>query len=177
MKNRIVTIPNILTLLRIALIPVAVIFIYQNKQSFFTLTIIVLVLAIFTDILDGQIARRTNQVTNIGKLLDPVADKLMVVSVMIAMTDINMIAGWIVIIIVARELLATGIRAIAADSGVVISANWWGKFKTGFQFAALIILLMGKRELGTIVLYIAVILAVFSVIVYLINYFKVINKI
>ncbi len=177
MKNRIVTIPNILTLLRIALIPVAVIFIYQNKQSFFTLTIIVLVLAIFTDILDGQIARRTNQVTNIGKLLDPVADKLMVVSVMIAMTDINMIAGWIVIIIVARELLATGIRAIAADSGVVISANWWGKFKTGFQFAALIILLMGKRELGTIVLYIAVILAVFSVIIYLINYFKVINKI
>jgi len=177
MKNRIVTIPNILTLLRIALIPVAVIFIYQDKQSFFTLTIVVLVLAIFTDILDGQIARRTNQVTNIGKLLDPVADKLMVVSVMIAMTDINIIAGWIVIIIVARELLATGIRAIAANSGVVISANWWGKFKTGFQFAALIILLMGKRELGTIVLYIAVILAVFSVIIYLIDYFKVINKI
>lgn len=177
MKNRIVTIPNILTLLRIALIPVAVIFIYQDKQSFFTLTIIVLVLAIFTDILDGQIARRTNQVTNIGKLLDPVADKLMVVSVMIAMSDINIIAGWIVIIIVARELLATGIRAIAADSGVVISANWWGKFKTGFQFAALIILLMGKRELGTIVLYIAVVLAVFSVIIYLIDYFKVINKI
>lgn len=177
MRNRIVTIPNILTLLRIALIPVAVIFIYQDKQSFFTLTIIVLVLAIFTDILDGQIARRTNQVTNIGKLLDPVADKLMVVSVMIAMTDINMIAGWIVIIIVARELLATGIRAIAADSGVVISANWWGKFKTGFQFAALIILLMGKKELGTIVLYIAVVLAVFSVIIYLINYFRVINKI
>ncbi len=177
MKNRIVTIPNILTLLRIALIPVAVIFIYQDKQSFFTLTIIVLVLAIFTDILDGQIARRTNQVTNIGKLLDPVADKLMVVSVMIAMTDINIIAGWIVIIIVARELLATGIRAIAADSGVVISANWWGKFKTGFQFAALIILLMGKRELGTIVLYIALVLAVFSVIIYLIDYFKVINRI
>ncbi|NOZ84270.1 MAG: CDP-diacylglycerol--glycerol-3-phosphate 3-phosphatidyltransferase [Epsilonproteobacteria bacterium] len=177
MKNRIVTIPNILTLLRIALIPVAVIFIYQDKQSFFTLTIIVLILAVFTDILDGQIARRTNQVTNIGKLLDPVADKLMVVSVMIAMTDINMIAGWIVIIVVARELLATGIRAIAADSGVVISANWWGKFKTGFQFAALIILLMGKRELGTLVLYIAVILAVFSVIIYLINYFNVINKI
>jgi len=172
MKKGIATIPNILTLVRILLIPLAVVFIYQDRQQFFTFTVFVLILAVATDIMDGQIARRTNQVTNIGKLLDPVADKLMVISVMIAMTDIKMIAGWIVIVFVARELLATGLRAIAADSGVVISANWWGKFKTGSQFAALIILLLGKRELGMVILYIAMLLAIFSVIIYLQNYFS-----
>ena len=172
MKKQIWTTPNILTIARIFMVPVAVIFTYENRPPYSTLTIIILIMAIATDVMDGRIARSTNQVTNIGKLLDPIADKLVVISVMIAMVDTKLIAGWIVIIIVARELSTTGLRAIAAAGGVVIAANQWGKFKTGFQFAALILLLAGYEMFGTIILYISVVLTVVSGAIYFYNYFK-----
>jgi len=172
MKNQIWTTPNILTITRILMVPVAVVLTYENKPLYSTLTIVILIMAIVTDVLDGRIARSTNQVTNIGKLLDPIADKLMVISVMIAMVDIKLIAGWIVIIIVARELSTTGLRAIAATGDIVIASNLWGKLKTGSQFAALILLLARYEMIGTITLYISVVLAVVSGIIYFYNYFK-----
>ncbi len=170
--NKIWTIPNALTIARICMVPVAVIFTYENRPPYSILTIVILIMAIVTDVLDGRIARSRNQVTNIGKLLDPIADKLVVISVMIAMVDIKIIAGWIVIVIVARELATTGLRSIAAVGGVVIAANLWGKFKTGSQFAALIILLAGYKTLGTVILYIAVVLTVASGVIYFYNYFR-----
>lgn len=172
MKNQIWTTPNILTITRILMVPVAVVFTYENKPLYSTLTIVILIMAIATDVLDGRIARSTNQVTNIGKLLDPIADKLVVISVMITMVDIKLIAGWIVIIVVARELSITGLRAIAAAGDIVIASNRWGKLKTGFQFVALILLLARYEMIGTITLYISVVLAVVSGGIYFYNYFK-----
>ena len=127
--------PNKLTILRTIMIPVFLIFLYIPGLGMTgdVLAAAIFVLASFTDLLDGKIARKYNLVTNFGKFMDPLADKLLVCSALIALVDLNRIPAWVVIIIIAREFIISGFRLIASDNGVVIAASYWGKFKTTFQ--------------------------------------------
>jgi CDP-diacylglycerol--glycerol-3-phosphate 3-phosphatidyltransferase len=102
---------------------------------------IVFALAALTDGLDGYIARRRRQVTNFGKLIDPLADKLLVIAALISLVSLNRLAAWIAMVIIARELAVTGLRSVAAERGVVIAASWLGKLKTGLQIAAILALI------------------------------------
>ena len=137
--------PNKLTLLRICLIPVFVILMLSQVSNFFLISCIIFIIASITDFLDGKIARKYNLVTDFGKFMDPLADKLLVLSALICMIEYDLVAGWMVIIIVARELTVSILRAIAADNGKVIAASSGGKLKTISQMVAIVILLLGAH--------------------------------
>ena len=134
----------------------------------------IFILASITDFLDGKIARKYNLVTNFGKFMDPLADKLLVCSALIALVDFDKVAAWIVIIIIAREFIISGFRLIASDNGVVIAASYWGKFKTTFQMLMVIVLILNIQMpffqiLGVILTYVALILTVVSLIDYIVK--------
>lgn len=136
--------PNKLTLLRVLMIPFFVFFLLYDKFGY-TGRIIALVLfcaASFTDYLDGHIARKYHLVTNFGKFMDPLADKLLVCSALICFVGKGQLAAWIVIIIIAREFIISGFRLVASDNGVVIAANYWGKFKTVSQMIMIILIIL-----------------------------------
>ena len=167
-------VPNKLTLLRICLIPVFVILMLSQVSNFFLISCIIFIIASITDFLDGKIARKYNLVTDFGKFMDPLADKLLVLSALICMIEYDLVAGWMVIIIVARELTVSILRAIAADNGKVIAASGGGKIKTTSQMIAIILLLIGANYsnsqivfVGTIAMYIATIFTLYSGIDYL----------
>ncbi len=150
--------PNKLTLLRVVLIPVFVVLLLLEGGQNYTLRIaalIVFCIASFTDFLDGQIARRNNLVTNFGKFMDPLADKLLVCSALICMIELGQLPSWYVITVIAREFIISGFRLVAADSGIVIAASWWGKFKTTFQMFTVILLILNIPALHTVTLIIA----------------------
>ena len=160
--------PNKLTLLRICLIPVFVILMLSQVSNFFLISCIIFIIASITDFLDGKIARKYNLVTDFGKFMDPLADKLLVLSALICMIEYDLVAGWMVIIIVARELTVSILRAIAADNGKVIAASGGGKIKTTSQMIAIILLLIGANYsnsqivfVGTIAMYIATIFTLY----------------
>ena len=166
--------PNKLTLLRICLIPVFVILMLSQVSNFFLISCIIFIIASITDFLDGKIARKYNLVTDFGKFMDPLADKLLVLSALICMIEYDLVAGWMVIIIVARELTVSILRAIAADNGKVIAASGGGKIKTTSQMIAIILLLIGANYsnsqivfVGTIAMFIATIFTLYSGIDYL----------
>ncbi|MFR6483175.1 MAG: CDP-diacylglycerol--glycerol-3-phosphate 3-phosphatidyltransferase [Intestinibacter bartlettii] len=166
--------PNKLTLLRICLIPVFVILMLSQVSNFFLISCIIFIIASITDFLDGKIARKYNLVTDFGKFMDPLADKLLVLSALICMIEYDLVAAWMVIIIVARELTVSILRAIAADNGKVIAASGGGKIKTTSQMIAIILLLIGANYsnsqivfVGTIAMYIATIFTLYSGIDYL----------
>ena len=166
--------PNKLTLLRILLIPVFVILMLSQVSNFFLISCVIFIIASITDFLDGKIARKYNLVTDFGKFMDPLADKLLVLSALICMIEYDLVAGWMVIIIVARELTVSILRAIAADNGKVIAASGGGKIKTTSQMIAIILLLIGANYsnsqivfVGTIAMYIATIFTLYSGIDYL----------
>ena len=128
--------------------------------------------------LDGKIARKYNLVTNFGKFMDPLADKLLVCSALIALVDLGKIAGWIVIIIIAREFIISGLRLIASDSGVVIAASYWGKYKTTFQMIMIISLILDlplpyMGIINTVLIYAALVLTIISMIDYVAKNYKV----
>ena len=164
--------PNKLTVFRVILIPFFVLF----MQPYFGTTGRYIALAIFiiaslTDMLDGKIARKYNLITNFGKLMDPLADKLLVCSAMICLIATGQLAAWIVIVIIAREFIISGFRLVASDNGIVIAASYWGKFKTVFQMAMTIVLILNIDHpimllLGQILTYIALALTVISLIDY-----------
>lgn len=167
--------PNKLTILRVALIPVFVVF-FLGSESWGgwarIVALIVFVIASLTDLLDGKIARKYNLVTNFGKFMDPLADKLLVCSAMICLIEKGQLAAWIVIIIIAREFIISGFRLVAADNGIVIAASYWGKFKTVFQMLMVIVLILNIPNsffavLGTVLTYIALALTVVSLIDYI----------
>ncbi len=108
----------------------------------------IFIVASLTDLLDGKIARKYNLVTNFGKFMDPLADKLLVCSAMICLIETGQLAAWIVIVIIAREFIISGFRLIAADNGVVIAASYWGKFKTAFQMLMVIVLVLEYSKYG-----------------------------
>jgi CDP-diacylglycerol--glycerol-3-phosphate 3-phosphatidyltransferase len=130
------------------------------------------IVASLTDMLDGRIARKYNLVTNFGKFMDPLADKLLVCSALICLVETGQLAAWIVIIIIAREFIISGFRLIASDNGVVIAASYWGKFKTTFQMLMVIVLILNFENpifkiLSVALTYIALALTVVSLIDYI----------
>lgn len=174
--------PNKLTVLRVLMIPFFVVFmlmdIVPGMDKWIALAIFVI--ASLTDLLDGKIARKYNLVTNFGKFMDPLADKLLVSSAMICLVEMGRLPAWIVIIIISREFIISGFRLVASDSGIVISASYWGKFKTVFQMVMVIVMIM---DLGpsfavveTILIYVALILTVISLIDYVAKNKEVLTK-
>ena len=146
-----------------------------NKLTTFRVILIpIFIVASLTDLLDGKIARKYNLVTNFGKFMDPLADKLLVCSAMICLIQTGQLAAWIVVIIIAREFIISGFRLIASDNGVVIAASYWGKFKTTFQMLMVIVLILNIQMsffqiLGMILTYVALILTVVSLIDYIVK--------
>ena len=136
--------PNKLTLARMIIVPFLVIFLLTGwggeANRYISLTLFVV--ASVTDWFDGYLARKNNLVTNFGKFMDPLADKLLVCSAMICMIDLKRLSAWFVIIIIAREFIISGFRLIAAENGIVIAANYWGKFKTASQMIMIILLIL-----------------------------------
>ena len=141
--------------------------------------LIVFCLASFTDFLDGQIARKQNLVTDFGKFMDPLADKLLVCSALICLIELNQLPAWYVIVIIAREFIISGFRLVAADKGIVIAASWWGKFKTTFQMLTVILLILdipALRLITTIIAGIALVLTIVSLVDYMIKNIRVITE-
>lgn len=165
--------PNKLTMFRVILIPFFIVFLLVPITPYDKwIALAIFIIASLTDLLDGKIARKYNLVTNFGKFMDPLADKLLVCSALICLIELNRIPSWMVIIIIAREFIISGFRLVAADNGVVIAASYWGKFKTTFQMVAVCLLIADIEVLSLvtqIVLWIAVILTVVSLIDYLIK--------
>ena len=136
--------PNKLTVARMIIVPFLVVFLLTgwggDANRYISLALFVV--ASVTDWFDGYLARKNNLVTNFGKFMDPLADKLLVCSAMICMIELNRLPAWFVIIIIAREFIISGFRLIAAENGVVIAANYWGKFKTASQMVMIILLIL-----------------------------------
>ena len=135
--------PNKLTIARMIIVPFLVIFLLTGwggeANRYISLTLFVV--ASVTDWFDGYLARKNNLVTNFGKFMDPLADKLLVCSAMICLVDLKLIPVWVVLIIIAREFIISGFRLVASDNGIVIAASYWGKFKTTFQMLMVIVII------------------------------------
>lgn len=167
--------PNKLTVLRVILIPFFVVsMMIENgaNQTFRYVAAAIFIIASLTDMLDGKIARKYNLVTNFGKFMDPLADKLLVCSALICLIQLGQLPAWMVIIIVSREFIISGFRLVAAEQGIVIAASYWGKFKTTFQMLMIIALILDFQNryfqmLATALTYIALILTVVSLIDYI----------
>ena len=130
------------------------------------------IIASLTDMLDGKIARKYNLVTNFGKFMDPLADKLLVCSALICMIELRELPAWMLIIIISREFIISGFRLVASDNGVVIAASYWGKFKTTFQMIGVVLLIFNIPALSTlttIIVWIALALTVISLVDYIVK--------
>ena len=168
--------PNKLTVLRIIMVPFFVFFMLFDITGAADkwIALVIFCVASLTDMLDGKIARKYNLVTNFGKFMDPLADKLLVCSAMICLIELDRLAAWIVIVIIAREFIISGFRLVASDNGVVIAASYWGKFKTTFQMLMVIVPILDIQMpffqiLGTVLTYVALILTVVSLIDYIVK--------
>ena len=168
--------PNKLTIMRVILIPFFVFFLLSPYFPAYGnyIAVAIFIVASLTDMLDGKIARKYNLVINFGKFMDPLADKLLVCSAMICLIELDRLAAWIVIVIIAREFIISGFRLVASDNGVVIAASYWGKFKTTFQMLMVIVLILDIQMpffqiLGTVLTYVALILTVVSLIDYIVK--------
>lgn len=174
--------PNKLTVLRVLMIPFFVVFMLMDIVPGMDKWIALAIFAIasLTDLLDGKIARKYNLVTNFGKFMDPLADKLLVSSAMICLVEMGRLPAWIVIIIISREFIISGFRLVASDSGIVIAASYWGKFKTVFQMVMIIVMIMDLGPsfvmLENILIYVALILTVVSLIDYIAKNKEVLTK-
>lgn len=168
--------PNKLTIFRVILIPFFVVALLFNPEDQMLRLVAdaIFIVASLTDMLDGKIARKYNLVTNFGKFMDPLADKLLVCSAMICLLSIGQLPAWVVIVIIAREFIISGFRLVASDNGVVIAASMWGKTKTVSQMIMVIILVANfdfafMQILGTVFIYIAAALTVISLIDYVVK--------
>jgi CDP-diacylglycerol--glycerol-3-phosphate 3-phosphatidyltransferase len=137
-------VPNALTMLRIVAVPVVVVALLEESPSGDVIAAAVFALAALTDGLDGYIARRRKEITTFGKLMDPLADKLLVTAALVSLVSLNRIQAWIAMVIIAREFAVTGLRSLAAERGVVIAASWLGKVKTALQVVAVLALIAVK---------------------------------
>lgn len=163
--------PNKLTMFRVILIPFFVVFMLVDITPFDKwIALAVFIVASLTDLLDGKIARKYDLVTNFGKFMDPLADKLLVCSALICLVALGRIPAWIVIVIIAREFIISGFRLIASDNGVVIAASYWGKFKTTFQMVMICLMIADITALALltdVVMWAALALTVISLADYL----------
>lgn len=165
---------NKLTVCRVALIPFFVVFLLYPDLTKYSnyIAAAIFIIASLTDYADGKIARKYNLVTNFGKFMDPLADKLLVCAAMICLVEMGKLAAWIVIVIMSREFIISGFRLVASDNGIVIAASYWGKFKTTFQMLMIIVLILdipsdAFRLLGEGLTYIALALTVISLVDYI----------
>lgn len=166
--------PNKLTVLRVLLIPFFVLFTLVDLVPGYSkyIAVLIFIAASLTDLLDGKIARKYNLVTNFGKFMDPLADKLLVCAALICLVSEKLLPAWMVIIIISREFIISGFRLVASDNGIVIAASYWGKFKTTFQMLMIIVLILdipsdAFRLLGEGLTYIALALTVISLVDYI----------
>ncbi len=165
--------PNKLTLFRVILIPF---FVFFLMAPFFPgygnyIAVGIFIAASLTDMLDGKIARKYNLITDFGKFMDPLADKLLVCSAMICLIELGRLPAWIVVIIISREFIVSGFRMIAADNDVVIAASYWGKFKTVFQMLMVIVLMLNiQNKIFQILELVLIIIATALTIISLIDY-------
>lgn len=165
--------PNKLTTLRMLLVPV---FIIVYLLGYEIPSLIIFAIASFTDFLDGYLARKYNLISNYGKIMDPLADKLLVTAALVCMVQTGIVPAWMVIVILAREFAITGLRAVAASEGTVIAAAWSGKIKTVTQMIAIIFLLLDNWPFSlfnipfaNIMLWVAVIMTIYSGLEYMIK--------
>lgn len=174
--------PNKLTTARVILIPFFVFFLlYQggSNPTFRCIALAIFIIASLTDLLDGKIARKYNLVTNFGKFMDPLADKLLVCSALICLIELGQLPAWMVIIIISREFIISGFRLVASDNGIVIAASYWGKFKTTFQMIAVILLILNIPALSLITnlcVWIALALTIISLVDYIMKNHKVLTE-
>ena len=172
--------PNKLTILRTMMIPFFLVFLYMSVMEghdfgwFKWVALGVFIAASLTDMLDGKIARKYNLVTNFGKFMDPLADKILVCSALIALSDIGRMPAWIVIVIIARDFIISGFRLVAAEKGVVIAAGWSGKIKTTVQMIMVCFLvadLGGKvfYVIDQVLIYLSLVLTIVSLLDYLVH--------
>ncbi len=187
--------PNKLTIFRVILIIPFVILLLGsvNRWAWFMvifhgimeyidyIAVAIFIIASLTDMLDGKIARKYNLVTNFGKFMDPLADKLLVCSALICLVEMGRLPAWIVIIIIAREFIISGFRLVASDNGIVIAASYWGKFKTVSQMIMVILLLLNIQNtffkvLGSVFVWIALILTVVSLMDYVMKNISVLKE-
>ena len=165
--------PNKLTIFRVILIPFfVVLLLFEITDYDKWIALEIFIIASLTDFLDGHIARKYNLVTNFGKFMDPLADKLLVCSALICLVELSKIPAWIVILIIAREFIISGFRLVASDNGVVIAASYWGKFKTTFQIVMICLMIADLEPLyfvTQIVMWIALALTVISLVDYLVK--------
>lgn len=174
--------PNKLTTLRVIMIPFFVFFLlWQNgeNRTFRMIALVLFIIASLTDLLDGKIARKYNLVTNFGKFMDPLADKLLVCSALICLIELNALPAWMVIVIISREFIISGFRLIASDNGVVIAASYWGKFKTTFQMVSVVLLILDIPALAfvtTICVWIALLLTIVSLVDYIYKNHKILTE-
>jgi CDP-diacylglycerol--glycerol-3-phosphate 3-phosphatidyltransferase len=182
LRREFLNLPNVITLARIGLIPVFLWFTYYESRVDSFIASLVYAFTSATDFLDGWVARRKNLVTVIGKFLDPLADKLIVMAALVMLVHLGRVAAWVVIVVMAREFMVTGLRTIAMSEGIVIAAGQEGKYKTALQLAGISFLLMhytypidawavtfdlDANRVGTWLLYISMVFSVISAALYL----------
>lgn len=171
--------PNKLTTLRVILVPVFVALLLAQRGENYSLRIaalVVFIIASLTDLADGKIARKYNLVTDFGKFMDPLADKLLVCSALICLIELGEIPAWIVVVIIGREFIISGFRLVASDNGVVIAASYWGKFKTTFQMFAIIMMILdipSMRLVTQALIWIALALTIISLVDYIVKNYKI----
>lgn len=174
--------PNKLTVLRVILIPFFVIALLLRGGESQTLryaAAAIFIIASLTDLLDGKIARKYDLVTNFGKFMDPLADKLLVCSALICLVELGQFAAWMAIVIVSREFIISGFRLVAAEQGIVIAASYWGKFKTTFQMIAIVLMIFNFQSLSVVTLvfvWVALALTVVSLVDYIAKNYKVLTE-
>ena len=167
--------PNKLTVARVIVVPFMVLSLLTGwgGEANRYISLILFAGASITDWFDGYLARKNHLVTNFGKFMDPLADKLLVCSALICMIELNRLPAWIVIIIIAREFIISGFRLIASENGVVIAANYWGKFKTVCQMVMILLLILDFDGifdiLETVFIWLSVVLTVISLLTYIIQ--------
>ena len=178
--------PNKLTMMRVIMVPFFMVFAAmshmgtpQFNATYALIAGILFAVASFTDFLDGYLARKNHLVTDFGKFMDPLADKLLVCSALICLIELGQIPAWVVIIIISREFIISGFRLIASDNGVVIAASYWGKFKTTFQMVSVVLLILDIPALAfvtTICVWIALLLTIVSLVDYIYKNHKILTE-
>ena len=174
--------PNKLTTFRVILIPFFVFFMLAPNMTGINnyIAVAIFIVASLTDLLDGKIARKYNLVTNFGKFMDPLADKLLVCSAMICLIQTGQLAAWIVVIIIAREFIISGFRLVAADNDIVIAASYWGKFKTVSQMFMLILLIADLggafNMIAQVLIWVSLVLTIVSLIDYIVKNVQVLTQ-
>lgn len=168
--------PNKLTVARVCMVPLFMVALLINTETSRIVATILFALASLTDMLDGQIARKYNLITNFGKLMDPLADKILTAAAMVGLVQLGDLAAWIVVIVLFREYAITGLRSVAASENIVIAAGIWGKVKTVCQMFALMLLMLKPQivalcgvDLGLLLMYVALILTVYSGVDYVVK--------